>query len=271
MRALVPLGFWPSVTPGTRQVTVGGAIASDIHGKNHNRDGTFGGTVDARVLVTAGWGSLTLSPEGTPDELWASTGGMGLTGLIRPGHRLGLTAHRDGDHAGRQLSATPPDLAHHDGPHGRHGPRLSVQRGVDRLLGARVGPRTFDPRVRRARSPRRATAAPARPGTGPDVRPARLPRRPTVGPVGPPQPLERRRLQRALVPQIASSVARAPGVGGFVSSIPLDLVSGWNRIYGQPRLSSSGLSSSDPTVRSRPSGRSWRPSSSPGAPRSSPC
>ncbi|MGY4499777.1 decaprenylphospho-beta-D-ribofuranose 2-oxidase [Bradyrhizobium sp. GM24.11] len=77
-----PRGFLPFVVPGTRFVSVGGAIAADVHGKNHHGEGGFGRYVDSILLRTGQGDVIEVSREKNSDAFFATVGGMGLTGII---------------------------------------------------------------------------------------------------------------------------------------------------------------------------------------------
>jgi FAD/FMN-containing dehydrogenase len=78
----LPQGWFLPVTPGTRFVTLGGAVANDVHGKNHHRAGSFGHHVRALELLRSDGQRLLCSATDHPDWLAATLGGLGLTGLI---------------------------------------------------------------------------------------------------------------------------------------------------------------------------------------------
>lgn len=82
MANTIPKGWLPPVIPGTRHVTLGGCFASNVHGKNHFREGEFADHVTSIKLTKANGETVECSPDTYPDLFWATAGGMGMTGII---------------------------------------------------------------------------------------------------------------------------------------------------------------------------------------------
>ncbi|SEW46677.1 FAD/FMN-containing dehydrogenase [Chitinophaga sp. YR573] len=82
LEIIVPEGWFLPVTPGTKFITVGGAVASDVHGKNHHVDGSFSSHIISMDVITGNKDTITCSALVEPDLFWATCGGMGLTGII---------------------------------------------------------------------------------------------------------------------------------------------------------------------------------------------
>ena len=82
LEAAIPRGWFLPVTPGTKHVTLGGALANDVHGKNHHRQGSFGRHVRRFGLIRSDSGPMICSPDEHSDLFNATIGGLGLTGLV---------------------------------------------------------------------------------------------------------------------------------------------------------------------------------------------
>jgi FAD/FMN-containing dehydrogenase len=82
IRDFAPRGWFPMITPGTKMVTVGGCIASDVHGKAHHVQGSFASCVDALTVLLASGDVVAASRSEHPDLFWATLGGMGLLGVV---------------------------------------------------------------------------------------------------------------------------------------------------------------------------------------------
>jgi decaprenylphospho-beta-D-ribofuranose 2-oxidase len=216
----VPHGLILPVVPGTQHVTVGGAIASDVHGKNHGLAGAFGRHVEALGLMTAVGELLELTPD-TPGGLFdATVGGMGLTGVIVwarirlarvPGPQLSVDTDRAGS-----LDEVLALLAGPGGPH-----RVAwldlLGPGTGRGVVTRAAHVAAD--VEPAGDPRRAT------------QPARV----AIPPGWPAWPLrpETVRAFNALHYGLTPRTQRGRVVGFGEHMFPLDVVAGWPRLYGR--------------------------------------
>ena len=221
---LVPRGFFLPVVPGTRFVTVGGALAADVHGKNHHVDGAIGRHVEELTLLTSSGETLRCSPRENPEAFDATIGGMGLTGFILSA-RLGLlpvetplvrvvkrrAKDLDGllsllyeeEHLSRYSVAWVDGLAR-----GRSLGRGVLMRG-DHVSLAQL------PRGKAARGALRETAGPAVPFDAPPF---------LLGPVS----------ISAFNALYYAAGRDGTGFSGFPSFFfPLDALGAWNRLYGR--------------------------------------
>jgi decaprenylphospho-beta-D-ribofuranose 2-oxidase len=79
---IIPCGWFLPVTPGTSNVSLGGCVAADVHGKNHSCSGSIGQHIVELQVITAQGERVNCSPTIIPELFWATLGGMGLTGII---------------------------------------------------------------------------------------------------------------------------------------------------------------------------------------------
>ncbi|MFN2608133.1 MAG: FAD-binding protein [Acidimicrobiales bacterium] len=239
LRLVVPRGWFVPVTPGTRQVTVGGAIAADIHGKNHHFDGSIARHVTSLTLATAD-GVATVSPESDADIFWATAGGLGLTGIVLEA-TIRLLAVRTS--WVRVVTERAPDLgdlmARMDRRDADH--RYSVA-WVDGLAGGRHAGRGVitwgdhaQPADLDAARPARARPARARPGAGAGPLAFEPPAGISLPPLVPPGLLNH--LSIGALNEVwfrrapAAPTITVEPLAGFFH--PLDAVAGWNRLYGR--------------------------------------
>ena len=87
LKVIIPKGYFLPVTPGTKKITLGGAIAADVHGKNHHQDGSFGNYIKRIRLINGIGEEISLNPHQenhseTNKNFWSTIGGMGLTGIV---------------------------------------------------------------------------------------------------------------------------------------------------------------------------------------------
>ena len=229
MATLLGERLFVPVTPGTRYVTVGGAVAADIHGKNHHRDGTFGAQVVSLDLVTADGGLHAIGPDTDAALFWATVGGMGLTGVITSVTLRALevesayvTVHTERIAGLDELMRT---MREHDDDH-----RYSVA-WIDTLARGRSLGRSVLTRGDHATEAELTGAAVRHPWRAP--RPPRL-----AVPLTPPGGLVSRPAVRAFNELWFRKAPRdRVGVESIASFFhPLDQVGSWNRLYGRGGL-----------------------------------
>ena len=215
---VMPLGFFLEVTPGTAQVTLGGAIANDVHGKNHHRRGTFGGSVISFMLLGSDGARRACSRLENRTLFAATIGGMGLTGIIEqatirlmkvPSVNVRQTAFRFGSIDGYFDAIDAIDAAH----------EYSVA-WIDQLAaGAATGRGVL------MAGDHAEDGGPARPPAAPRL----------AVPFSPPVNLLNRLTLKAFNALYYGRAPSRPGTAIVPWSSyfhPLDAIRGWNRLYG---------------------------------------
>lgn len=237
VRATLPSGWFLPVTPGTRQVTVGGAIAADVHGKNHHVDGSFAQHVAEMTVVTP-TGPQRVSPTTDAELFWGTAGGMGLTGVVTEARVQMLRVETD------QMLVDTDRFADLDGvmaamERGDADYRYSVA-WVD--CTAALGARAAHGRAGRSRRTGRAVLTRARHAARDDLAPADRQRTPSPPPA--PWLSAPRRVPSHLLNALSIAAfneawyRKAPrhrttelqSMWRFFH--PLDGVAGWNHLYG---------------------------------------
>jgi decaprenylphospho-beta-D-ribofuranose 2-oxidase len=223
LTVVVPAGWMVPVVPGTQHVSVGGAIAADIHGKNHGSAGTFGTHVEALGLLTSAGELLELDSARDRERFFATVGGMGLTGVI-VWARIRLHNVR-----GALLSVDTDRVADLDGALAA----LEAPGGEYRvawldLLGGRPG-RGVVTRARHVDLPAGAQTARGRATVGAR---ARVPPRWPAGLLRPATVRAHNELRFRLAPR--RERGRLEGIGPHM--FPLDVLDAWPRLYGRGGL-----------------------------------
>ena len=223
LTVVVPAGWMVPVVPGTQHVSVGGAIAADIHGKNHGSAGTFGTHVEALGLLTSAGELLELDSARDRERFFATVGGMGLTGVI-VWARIRLHNVR-----GALLSVDTDRVADLDGALAA----LEAPGGEYRvawldLLGGRPG-RGVVTRARHIDLPAGAHTARGRATVGAR---ARVPPRWPAGLLRPATVRAHNELRFRLAPR--RERGRLEGIGRHM--FPLDVLDAWPRLYGRRGL-----------------------------------
>lgn len=218
IETFLPRGFFPAVTPGTKFVSIGGAIAADVHGKNHHAVGSFGDHVLWLDLATAD-GVRRCGPDASPDLFNATIGGMGLTGIVL---RAAIRLMRVESGWMRQRTVVAPNLsAAIDAFEGNLHVPYSVA-WIDCLAGGAARGRSLVQLADHARA---------------DEGPADIPRRAArTAPADAPSGALNRWSVRAFNAAYYRAGARRPAealVDWDRYFYPLDAIHGWNRIYGR--------------------------------------